>query len=157
MKAAQYLGFTLAESGPAIRESSLSRQWRKMRRAIKRARISAQWRSQVGKPGEIYCKRLYRRFSYINVHDGASSRALRNFSSYGRRSAAALGLGEKVSKQVNRFERAALREIAKLKANGKPLPIHNTPSAAQPPRPPNSSPADSLTAQTSASATSSKP
>jgi RNA-directed DNA polymerase len=44
---------------------------------------------------------------------------LRNFSSYGRRSAAAFGAGEKISGQVKRFERAALRELAALKALGK--------------------------------------
>jgi hypothetical protein len=121
-KAAQYLGFTFDETGPAIRESSLSRQWRKMRRAMKRARKSAAWRVQTGHAGIVYSKKLYRRFSYITVNDGTSVRALRNFSSYGRRSAAAFGSDEKISQQVKRFERAALREIAKLKAIGKPPP-----------------------------------
>jgi RNA-directed DNA polymerase len=121
-KAAQYLGFTFDEAGPAIRESSLSRQWRKMQRAVKRARKSATWRLQAGRSGTIYSKKLYRRFSYITVNDGGSSRALRNFSSYGRRSAAALGLNEKVSQQVRRFERAAQHKIAELKALGKLSP-----------------------------------
>ena len=115
-KAAQYLGFTFDEGGPAIRESSLSRQWRKMRRAIKRARKSAMWRTTVEAPGNVYTKKLYRRFSHIKVNDGTSIRALRNFSSYGRRSAAAFGPGEKISRQVKRFERAALRAIAELNA-----------------------------------------
>ena len=120
-KAAQYLGFTFDEAGPAIRESSLARQWRKMWRAMKRARNSAMWRLQAGQPGTVYSKKLYRRFSYITVNDGVSLRALRNFSSYGRRSAAAFGSDEKVSQQVRRFERAALRKIAELKALGKPV------------------------------------
>jgi RNA-directed DNA polymerase len=117
-KAAQYLGFTFDESGPAIRESSLSRQWRKMRRAIKRARKSAAWRATAGLPSNVHTKKLYRRFSLIKVNDGTSVRALRNFSSYGRRSAAAFGPGEKISHQVKRFEKAALRAIAELKGLG---------------------------------------
>jgi len=115
-KAAQYLGFTFDESGPAIRESSLARQWRKMRRAIKRARKAAFWRTKAGLPGKVYTKKLYRRFSPTKVNDGHSLRTLRNFSSYGRRSAEAFSRGEKISRQVKRFEQAALREIAKLKA-----------------------------------------
>lgn len=114
-KAAQYLGFTLDERGAAIRESSVSRQWRKLRRAVRRARTSALWRLKAGRSGKIHTKRLYRRFSYIKVHDGKAIRVLRNFSSYARRSAAVFGEGEKISGQVNRFERAALREFANLK------------------------------------------
>lgn len=120
-KAAQYLGFTFREAGPAIRESSLSRQWRKLRRAMKRACKSAEWRQRAGKSSTVYRKKLYKRFAYITVHDGTSSRALRNFSSYGRRSAEAFGSDEKISEQVRRFERAAQREIAKLKIPKKPL------------------------------------
>lgn len=116
-KAAQYLGFTFDESGPAIRESSLARQWRKMRRAMRRAKKSVQWRIAAGLPGKAHTKKLYRRFAYIKVHDGDTLRTLRNFSSYGRRSADAFGQGEKISRQVKRFEQAALQEIAKLKTS----------------------------------------
>jgi hypothetical protein len=114
-KAAQYLGFTFDESGPTIRESSLARQWRKMRRAMRRARKSALWRIAAGLPGKAHTKKLYRRFTYIKIHDDNTIRTLRNFSSYGRRSADAFGQGEKISRQVKRFEQAALREIEKLK------------------------------------------
>ncbi len=115
-KAAQYLGFTFDENGPAIRESSLSRQWRKMHRAMRRARKSATWRAIAGRSGKVHTKKLYRRFSHITINDGTSIRTLRNFSSYGRRSAEAFGSGEKISRQVKRFEQAALRAIAELKA-----------------------------------------
>lgn len=118
-KAAQYLGFTLDEDGAAIRASSLSRQWRKMRRAMKRTRKIATKMIIAGKSDKAHTKRLYRRFSHLKVNDGSSIRALRNFSSYGRRSAASFGAGEKISNQVKRFERAALRELAALKAIGK--------------------------------------
>lgn len=114
-KAAQYLGFTFDESGAAIRESSLARQWRKMRRAIRRARKSALWRAKASLSSKVHTKKLYRRFSHIKVDDGLVLRTLRNFSSYGRRSAKAFGLDEKITRQVKRFEKAALREIAKLK------------------------------------------
>ncbi|GLK73713.1 group II intron reverse transcriptase domain-containing protein [Ancylobacter dichloromethanicus] len=116
-KAAQYLGFTFDESGPAIRESSLARQWRKMRRAMRRARKSVQWRIAAGLPGKAHTKKLYRRFAYLKVYDGDTLRTLRNFSSYGRRSADAFGQGEKINRQVKRFEQVALREIKKLKAS----------------------------------------
>jgi RNA-directed DNA polymerase len=117
-KAAQYLGFTLEEGGAAIRESSLARQWRKLRSAIKRARKFHKWRLHSGFPGNIHTKKLYRRFSHLKIHDGISIRTLRNFSSYGRRSAAVFGSNEKISGQVKRFERAALRDIAALKSLG---------------------------------------
>jgi hypothetical protein len=64
----------------------------------------------------VYTKKLYRQFSFITVNDGKTLRALRNFPSYGRRSAAAFGPDEKVSGQVRRFERAARVEITKIKA-----------------------------------------
>lgn len=115
-KAAQYLGFTFDETGAAIRESSLARQWRKMKQAIRRAKKSAQWRATAGLPSKVHTKKLYRRFSHIKINEVGGLRTLRNFSSYGRRSAEAFGTDEKITRQVRRFERAAQREIAKLKA-----------------------------------------
>ncbi|MCG5238125.1 reverse transcriptase/maturase family protein [Xanthobacter oligotrophicus] len=114
-KAAQYLGFTLDEGGAAIRESSISRQWRKLRRALRRARKSSLWRLTTGLSGKIHTKRLFRRFSYLKLQNGKEVRVLRNFSSYARRSAKAFGDNEKISKQIKRFERAAIREISRLK------------------------------------------
>ncbi len=115
-KAAQYLGFTMGEGGAAIRESSLARQWRKMRHAMKRAHKSRSWRVKKGLSSKVHTKKLYRRFSYLEINDGTCIRALRNFSSYGRRSVAVFGADEKISRQLNRFERAARRELAALKA-----------------------------------------
>lgn len=114
-KAAQYLGFTLHETGPAIRESSLARQWRKMRRAIRRTRKIAERNIASGKSTKAHTKRLYRRFTHLKVRDEDGLRIVRNFSSYGRRSAAAFGGDEKISQQIKRFERAAIREIQRLK------------------------------------------
>jgi hypothetical protein len=119
-RAAQYLGFTFDEAGVAIRENSLARQWRKMRRAMRRARKSAAWRESIGKPGKVQMRKLYLRFSFIKVSDGRATRAVRNFSSYGRRSAAAFGPREKISRQVKRLERAALLELSALRKLGVP-------------------------------------
>ena len=114
-KAAQYLGFALHEAGPPIRESSLARQWRKMRRAMRWTRKIAERNIASGKSTKAHTKRLYRRFTHLKVRDDEGVRIVRNFSSYGRRSAAAFGEDEKISQQIKRFERAALREIEKLK------------------------------------------
>jgi RNA-directed DNA polymerase len=114
-KAAQYLGFALHEAGPAIRESSLARQWRKMRKAIRRTRKIAERNIASGKSTKAHTKRLYRRFTHLKVRDDEGVRVVRNFSSYGRRSAAAFDVDEKITQQIKRFERAAFREIEKLK------------------------------------------
>ncbi|WP_187971306.1 hypothetical protein [Aquibium microcysteis] len=114
-KAAQYLGFVLYEAGPAIRESSLARQWRKMRRAMRRTRIVAERSIASGKSTKAHTKRLYRRFTHLKVRDEEGLRVVRNFSSYGRRSAAVFDVDEKITQQIKRFERAAFREIDKLK------------------------------------------
>lgn len=114
-KAAQYLGFTFHQAGPAIRESSLARQWRKMRRTMRRTRKIAERAIASGKSSKAHTKRLYRRFTYLKVRDDEGVRIVRNFSSYGRRSAAAFGDDERISRQIRRFERAALHEIEKLK------------------------------------------
>jgi hypothetical protein len=49
------------------------------------------------------------------VRDDEGVRIVRNFSSYGRRSAAAFGGDENITQQIKKFERAALREIEDLK------------------------------------------
>lgn len=114
-KAAHYLGFALHEAGPAIRESSLARQWRKMKRAMRRTRKIAERNIASGKSTKAHTKRLYRRFAHLKVRDDEGVRIVRNFSSYGRRSASAFGGDEKITQQIKRFERAALREIQELK------------------------------------------
>ena len=102
-KAAQYLGFALHETGPAIRESSLARQWRKMRRAMRRTRRIAKVNIASGKSTKAHTKGLYRRFTHLKVRDDEGIRVVRNFSSYGRRSAAAFGVDEKITQQIKRF------------------------------------------------------
>ena len=121
LKSAQYLGFTFYESGPAIRASSLSRQWRKMRRTMKRRRRQAEARIAIDQWDRVYTKQLYRRFTNLKVNNRTGPQTVRNFSSYARRSAKAFGDGKKILKQVKRLERAALTELAELKE----LPSHS--------------------------------
>lgn len=105
---AQYLGFTFDEGGVAIRASSLSRQWRKMRRAVKRTRLAAQSAIAAGKAKQVYTKKLRRRFTALPG---------RNFPSYARRSASAFESGgQRIRRQLRKLERAAEREINSLKA-----------------------------------------
>lgn len=103
---AQYLGFNLGPDGATIRHSSMSRQWRKMRRAFKRTRKVAAVNIAAGTADKAWTKRLRRRFT---------ARPVRNFSSYARRSAAAFRPDEKITSQLRRFERAVERELAGLK------------------------------------------
>jgi RNA-directed DNA polymerase len=104
--AAQYLGFNIAGSGATIRQSSLARQWRRMRGAFKRTRKNAQISMKEGRADKVWTKKLRRRFTALQF---------RNFSSYGRRSAKAFGNNQKILGQVRRFERAVERELQALK------------------------------------------
>lgn len=114
-KAAQYLGFNFDEKGAYIRESSLSRQWRKMRKAIRRAKKSSEWRIKNGNNSPIFKKKLLRRYSYIKILSENSTKTLRNFSSYGRRSADSFNNSKKIMRQLRRFEKNALQMIKDLR------------------------------------------
>lgn len=105
-RAAQYLGFNLYPDGPGIRPSSLSRQWRKMRRSLKRTAKIASVAISRGKATKVYTKRLRRRFTPL---------AFRNFSSYARRSASIFGGDEKITQQIRRFEKEVERQLKLLK------------------------------------------
>lgn len=105
LRTAQYLGFRYGQRGAYIRESSLARQWRKMRRAIKRTRAVAEKEIAEGRASKVYTKRLRRRFTALQF---------RNFSSYARRSARAFEGGGDILKQVQRFEREAERQMRLL-------------------------------------------
>lgn len=107
-KSAQYLGFVYYPGGAGLRSSSLSRAWRKMRRSVEAAKIRA---LKNGAP--LQTKKLHKRFS--PVFDPIQKRYLRSFPSYALRSASAFGSGEKISKQLARFQRGLAREIAAAK------------------------------------------
>lgn len=112
-KVAQYLGFMLGRDDAALRQSSLSRQWRKMRRAFRRTQRIASGEVAAGRADKAFTKRLRKRFTALKF---------RNFSSYARRSARAFGGGKTILRQVRRFERAAEEEFAALKILSKPEP-----------------------------------
>lgn len=103
---AQYLGFSFYPSGVGIRPGSLSRQWRKMKRSLRRVRRIAQAAADAGGKPKVYTKTLRRRFSAIQV---------RNFSSYARRSAVAFGPDQKITSQIRKLERVFEREVRALK------------------------------------------
>lgn len=100
----QYLGFQLGPDGAAIRSSSLSRQWRKLKRSISATRKIGAAAIAAGAANQVYTKRLRRRFSPIGV---------RSFSLYARRAASVLGQ-QKIHRQIRRLERAADRAIRDL-------------------------------------------
>lgn len=95
--AAQYLGFTLTASGASIRPSSISRQGRKLRRTARRIEKAGLAAIADGRADKIYTRTLRRRFS-------PAAGGVRNFSSYARRSADALG-SKTILRQARRLER----------------------------------------------------
>ncbi len=106
-RCAQYLGFVYYPGGAGLRPSSLSRQWRKMKRSVARTRKAAESGIAAGRSTKVFTKKLRRRFSPLRF---------RNFSSYARRSAKVFGTGEKITKQVRRFERFFEREVRSLQS-----------------------------------------
>jgi RNA-directed DNA polymerase len=109
-RSAQYLGFTFHPDGAAVRPSSISRQARKIRRAVTKAKNKAQHSGEV-----LRTRKLRKRFKLII--DLNTGRPIRNFPAYARRSAAAFGPNEKVMRQSLRLERFLERQIAKAKAS----------------------------------------
>ncbi|KLK90968.1 hypothetical protein AA309_22545 [Microvirga vignae] len=99
-RSAQYLGFLLNPKGAAIRPSSLSRQWRKLRQAAKRIEKAGNEAIAAGRAKKIYTRKLRKRFAPL---------PLRNFSSYARRAAEELR-----SKVVRRQARRIERELEKI-------------------------------------------
>lgn len=114
---AQYLGFDLHPSGASIRPASMSRQWRKMRRAVRRTRTAGEKALAAGTANVIYTKALRKRFMCLPV---------RNFSSYARRSAEALR-SQKVLRQVRRLEREFASLVNGLRPSVPPTPPTPTP------------------------------
>lgn len=105
-RAAQYLGFAYYPGGPGLRPSSLSRQWRKLRKNVRRVRRVASASIANGKTTKVFTKKLRARFSSL---------PLKNFSSYARRSAKAFGGKQKILSQVKRIEREFETLIIDLK------------------------------------------
>jgi RNA-directed DNA polymerase len=105
--AAQYLGFRLSKDGARLRESSLARQWRKLRRGVRNISKVGAAAIAAGHANKVFTKNLRKRFAALR---GAEGRPVRNFSAYARRSAEALD-AQGILRQVRRLERALEQEI----------------------------------------------
>ncbi|MAZ03000.1 MAG: Reverse transcriptase [Sneathiella sp.] len=103
----QYLGFSFGYNDVFIRQSSMARQWRKMRKSIQRTKRYAEINIQSGKSNKVYTKKLRRKFSPLQY---------RNFSSYARRGAHAFN-SRSILKQTRRLERAFEMELQKIKSD----------------------------------------
>ena len=104
-RSAQYLGFEFSEDGMRIRNSSLSRQWRRLKKAFNRTIAVGTNEIEVGSADKIWTKKLRKRFS---PHNG------RNFSSYLRRCDKAFGNDSKIMRQRRRLEQSAEKEFSKI-------------------------------------------
>jgi hypothetical protein len=91
----QYLGFNVTPNGAVIRPSSLARQWRKAKRAIKTTKARGKAAIARGELTVISTKRLRQRFWPTGA---------RNFAKYARRASSAFG-SKKIVRQVMRLER----------------------------------------------------
>jgi hypothetical protein len=100
----QYLGFNVNQEGAAIRPSSMARQWRKAKRAIRTTKARGRLAIASGHITKISAKRLRRRFSPIGA---------RNFSKYARLAAKEFG-SKGIVRQALRLERMIDREIKNL-------------------------------------------
>ena len=109
-KSFQYLGFDVSPKGAVIRASSLSKQWRKLRKNIAKAKKHGGDRLASGSGSKIFTKKLRRKFYPIGV---------RNFSRYGRRSAASFESSQ-IRQQLIKLEREADRAIRDLNPKGSP-------------------------------------
>ena len=65
-RTAQYLGFSFHKNGVTIRSTSLSKQWRKMRRAFKRTEKVASASIAKGKSSKIFTKKLRKKFTPLS-------------------------------------------------------------------------------------------
>ena len=100
----QYLGFNVSPDGARIRPTSLARQWRKAKRAIRTTKRIGEAEVAAGRANKIYTKRLRKRFAPVGA---------RNFSKYARRAANTFG-SKQIVRQVARLERMvdqAIREM----------------------------------------------
>lgn len=104
----QYLGFNVSLDGVRIRPTSLARQWRKAKRAIRTTKRIGEAEISAGRANKIYTKRLRRRFAPIGT---------RNFSKYSRRAANAFG-SKQIVRQVARLERMVDQSIRELTTSG---------------------------------------
>jgi hypothetical protein len=100
----QYLGFDVSAAGAVVRASSMARQWRKLKRGIRRTKEAGKKAIASGKAKKTYTKALRKKFAPVGS---------RNFSSYARNAADALD-SKRLLAQVRRWERVADKAIRDL-------------------------------------------
>jgi hypothetical protein len=102
----QYLGYQLGHDDALVRPGSLSRQWRTLKRAMKRSRFKAQKLAAAGERDKIFTKKLRRRFTQVGA---------RNFLAYADRSAEQLE-SKAIRQQIKRLRKYAAKHLADVKA-----------------------------------------
>lgn len=102
----QYLGYQLGLGQALIRPGSLSRQWRSVKRAIRRSDRLAAKLAEAGQHDKIYTSKLRGRLTHVG---------LRNFLAYADRSADELH-SEAVKQQVKALRKFAIQGLARVKA-----------------------------------------
>ena len=112
----QYLGFHLPPRGALIRSSSLAKQWRRFKRAARKAEAVGRRSISQGKSSSVFTRKLKRRFRRTTIRraDG-SMKTLRNFSNYAQRSSETFSDGKRILKQLRKFNRYVETEISRLK------------------------------------------
>lgn len=108
----QYLGYQLGHVDARLRLKSVSRQWRTVRRAIKKTERVAGRAIAKGQATRVYTKKLHQRFT-----DAGS----RNFLAYADRSAEALG-SRGIKKQAKKLRRFVHSELARIRGKIPPTP-----------------------------------
>lgn len=97
----QYLGFNVSKRMATVRPSSLARQWRKAKYAIRRTKRDGERAIAEGRASKIFTKRLRRRFQPVGA---------KNFSRYVRRAAEKFQSKE-MRQQVLKWERMVDKAI----------------------------------------------
>jgi len=101
----QYLGYQLGLGDALIRPGSLSRQWRTVKRAIRRSESKAIRLAKAGQKDKIHLSKIRGRLTHVG---------LRNFLSYAGRSSDQLQ-SPAIQRQVKALRKFALRGLGRVK------------------------------------------
>jgi RNA-directed DNA polymerase len=102
----QYLGYQLSLAKALIRPGSLSRQWRTLKRSMRRSKKKAEKLAACGQKDRIFTKKLRQRFTHVGI---------RNFLDYANRSSSELDSAA-IRQQVKHLRKFATKRLAQVKA-----------------------------------------
>jgi RNA-directed DNA polymerase len=102
----QYLGYQLGIEEALIRPGSLSRQWRTLKKSMRRSKLTAAKLAATGKKEAIFTRKLRNRFTHVGV---------RNFLDYANRSSDNLE-SNAIRQQVKKLRKFATKQLAQVKA-----------------------------------------